>query len=422
MAKDTEQPVMFVSKTFNRSEVNYTVTEKECLAVVWATEELRQYLLGKPFVLETDHSALKYLLTDKEAVGRIARWQLKVQEYDMKVKYRKGEDNIPADYVSRIVENPDGTLEVRHIIAEDPVLSTPPEQDHRATALIVLTVADTDVHSGHQQAHKQLTLEEIRTAQQADPWIQQVQQFMTNGTLPEDPTLIQKHDDFLEPDDVIYRFTNLPTRRGLLPRKPLALLVPTPLQKLVLQQTHDHLIYGHRGIASTYNILQSSYYWPTMRKDCKDYVSSCSVCQRKDGKIHRVPNQIRENPEAAFSTIALDFAGPWHVGKHKTTRSDRFKEGTTASKQGHRVSKSVLVIVDYTTRYTILVPVKEQTTKEVIDALIRHVYVPYGPPSEIIMDEGRAYTSQEMNDHCAEWGIYPNYISPEKKVTRRSPT
>ena len=52
----------------------------------------------------------------------------------MKVKYRKEEDNIPADYVSRIVENPDGTLEVRHIIAEDPVLSTPPEQYHSVLA------------------------------------------------------------------------------------------------------------------------------------------------------------------------------------------------------------------------------------------------------------------------------------------------
>ena len=45
--------------------------------------------------------------------------------------------------------------------------------------------------------------------------------------------------------------------------------------------------------------------------------------------------------------------------------------------------------------------------------LIRYVYAPYGTPSEIIIGEGRAFNSQEMKDHCAEWGIYPDYISPE---------
>ena len=55
-----------------------------------STEQLRHYLLGITFTLETDHAALKYLLHTKEAVGRIARWQLKVQEYDMQVTYKEG--------------------------------------------------------------------------------------------------------------------------------------------------------------------------------------------------------------------------------------------------------------------------------------------------------------------------------------------
>ena len=64
----TERPVRFMSKTFGRAEENYTVTEKECMAVVWATDALRTLLLGVEFTLETDHDALKYLLKNKETV------------------------------------------------------------------------------------------------------------------------------------------------------------------------------------------------------------------------------------------------------------------------------------------------------------------------------------------------------------------
>ena len=89
--KGTKKPVCFLSKTFDRHQVNYTVTEKECLAVVWATEALKTLLLGQTFLLETDHDALRYLIQSKDAVGRLARWAMKLQQFDMVVKYRKGE-------------------------------------------------------------------------------------------------------------------------------------------------------------------------------------------------------------------------------------------------------------------------------------------------------------------------------------------
>ena len=108
----TEKPICFLSKTFDRHQINYTVTEKECLAVVWATESLRTLLQGQTFILETDHDALRYLIQSKDAVGRLARWAMKLQQFDMVVKYRKGEENGAADYVSRLHQLPDGTYEI----------------------------------------------------------------------------------------------------------------------------------------------------------------------------------------------------------------------------------------------------------------------------------------------------------------------
>jgi hypothetical protein len=68
--------------------------------------------LGNPFTLETDHTALKYLLADKDSVGRLARRSLKLQEFDMVVTYRKGSSLGAADFMSRIKEDPGGKLTV----------------------------------------------------------------------------------------------------------------------------------------------------------------------------------------------------------------------------------------------------------------------------------------------------------------------
>ena len=85
---------------------------------MWATELFRTLLLGIPFTLETDHSALKQILTTKDSAGRLARWALKLQEYDMKVLYRKGSLQTNADFFSRIIDLGDGTHEVRLTVDE----------------------------------------------------------------------------------------------------------------------------------------------------------------------------------------------------------------------------------------------------------------------------------------------------------------
>ena len=73
----------------------------ECLAVVWAIGKLRYYLLGKPFEVVTDHSALQWLFRMKEPHGMYARWIAALQEYNFIVKYRKGTANSNVDALSR---------------------------------------------------------------------------------------------------------------------------------------------------------------------------------------------------------------------------------------------------------------------------------------------------------------------------------
>ena len=99
------RPVVFLSRKLLDRETRYSTVEKECLAMKWAIDTLRYYLLGRHFFLETDHRALQWLHRMKEANMRIAGWYLALQPYDFTVNYRSGKSNVVADCLSRMSED-----------------------------------------------------------------------------------------------------------------------------------------------------------------------------------------------------------------------------------------------------------------------------------------------------------------------------
>nr|GEX54918.1 reverse transcriptase [Tanacetum cinerariifolium] len=99
------RPIHYASKTMTQVETNYMTTEKEMLAVVYAFEKFRLYLIMSKSIVYTDHSALKYLFAKKDAKARLLRWILLLQEFDFKVIDTKGAENYAADHLSRL-ENP----------------------------------------------------------------------------------------------------------------------------------------------------------------------------------------------------------------------------------------------------------------------------------------------------------------------------
>ncbi|GJR46409.1 reverse transcriptase domain-containing protein [Tanacetum coccineum] len=99
------RPIHYASKTMTEAETNYITTEKEMLAVVYAFEKFRSYLIMNKSVVYTDHSALKYLFNKKDAKARLLRWVLLLQEFDFSVIDTKGAENYAADHLSRL-ENP----------------------------------------------------------------------------------------------------------------------------------------------------------------------------------------------------------------------------------------------------------------------------------------------------------------------------
>ncbi|GJW61378.1 reverse transcriptase domain-containing protein [Tanacetum coccineum] len=99
------RPIHYASKTMNEAESHYTTTEKEMLAMVYAFEKFRSYLILNKSVVYTDHSALKYLFAKKDSKARLLRWVLLLQEFDFNVIDTKGAENLAGDHLSRL-ENP----------------------------------------------------------------------------------------------------------------------------------------------------------------------------------------------------------------------------------------------------------------------------------------------------------------------------
>ena len=95
--------IYYASHTLAESQRNYTTTEKELLAVVFALDKFRSYLLGSKVIVYSDHSALRYLLTKKEAKSRLLRWILLLQEFDVEIRDKNGAENVVADHLSRIM-------------------------------------------------------------------------------------------------------------------------------------------------------------------------------------------------------------------------------------------------------------------------------------------------------------------------------
>ena len=94
--------ITFISRTPGQERRNYSTIVKECLGVIWGINKFEPYLFGNHFVLETDHRPLEYLKRSKTDNGRLMRWALQLQQHSFTLRVIPGEENVGADYLSRV--------------------------------------------------------------------------------------------------------------------------------------------------------------------------------------------------------------------------------------------------------------------------------------------------------------------------------
>ena len=246
--------IYYASKTFNEAQENYSTTEKEMLAIVFACEKFRSYILGSHIIIHTDHAAIKYLMAKKEAKPRLIRWLLLLQEFDLEIKDKKGCDNVIADHLSR-VEKPTVQEEEKEIAEHFPY-----------------------------DKLFQLSLQ--------SPWYADIVNFLACGIMP--PELSYQQRKKLRTDSRFYIWDDLLLfKRGA--DMIIKMCVPESEQSKILHECHASPYGGHFARDKTaHKTLQSRFYWPTIFKDCFEWVKLCDQCQRMGNinKRHEMPCKV----------------------------------------------------------------------------------------------------------------------------------
>ncbi|KAM2928638.1 hypothetical protein COP2_035873 [Malus domestica] len=129
--------IHYASRTINDAQLNYSTTEKELLAVVFALDKFRSYLLGTKVIVYSNHAALKYLLTKKEAKPRLIRWMLLLQEFNIEIRDKNGSENMVADHLSHLVHEEDSL----------PILETFPDEQLLSLEIIRRCVHNSEFNS-----------------------------------------------------------------------------------------------------------------------------------------------------------------------------------------------------------------------------------------------------------------------------------
>ncbi|UYV75641.1 hypothetical protein LAZ67_13000826, partial [Cordylochernes scorpioides] len=259
-----EKVISYLSRTLSKAEQNYSTTEKECLAVVWSMSKLRPYLYGRHFKIVTDHHALCWLKNLKDPTGRLARWALKIQEYDFDIIHKSGKKHLDADGLSR-----------------GPLPETDWDEDFERLFL------------------NQITDEE-------DKFIESVKKNL-NGSRR---SIAQ---NFKEEDGCLFKKNPNPEGRAWL------LVVPENKKREIMKEYHNHMSNGHLGVARTMYRIKSKYFWPSMLKDVSEFVKTCHLCQSRKGSNQLPSGLLQPIPPAnfPFERIGIDFVGPLPSSKNR---------------------------------------------------------------------------------------------------------
>uniref|UniRef100_L7LW12 RNA-directed DNA polymerase n=1 Tax=Rhipicephalus pulchellus TaxID=72859 RepID=L7LW12_RHIPC len=261
-----EHVVAYASRCLSKPERNYTVTEQECLAVVFAVHKFRPYIYGRQFSVITDHHSLCWLTGLRDPSGRLARWALLLQEHDFEVCYKSGRRHADADCLSRL-----------------PLPTTACEADNFDEYLAVVDAPFPDLAT-------------FRTEQRSDSSLAPFFMSRTNG-----------QRCFVVKDGILYKKNYSGKGARLL------LVVPTSLRRHVLRAAHDEPTSGHMGFSRTFQRTQDRFFWPKMRRSVSAYVASCERCQRYKrptsepaGLLHPIAP-----PGSPFEVVGVDLLGPF---------------------------------------------------------------------------------------------------------------
>ena len=356
-----ERLIAVFGRKTTKGERNYPPWKGELSAMIFGIRKAEHILRFRPFIANTDASALVHLRRLKSLTGILARWMQELQTYDFTVKHKRGVDNGSADGPSRSSHMPE---------------EEPEDWDEGI-------VADMTDQIDKENLDEDLDRETLIAAQKEDPELMQVRRWLTEGK--------PSHEDMKGMSENLKAYAQVPVKeeadgmlvRHVTPNKAPdyarnVILVPEKFKDAVFYWSHQHASAGHFSDQPTVMRAKMKWFYPGMTSDLKRKIRSCSSCLAK-ARVDKKDCVYRPR-KSGFpgERLNIDLVGPLP----ETPTGNRY----------------ILTIEDSFTRFCHAVPIRTKESKHVADALIERFICIFGCPLEILSDQGGEFVNRTWKE------------------------
>jgi hypothetical protein len=347
-----DQPIAYMSRALQNSELKYPMFEKQVYALVKSLKHFRVFIGYSKVIGYVPNSAVKDVLSQVEGLGSRGRWIAKIQEYDLEIKPTK---LIKGQGLARMLA----------------------ESNEKALGMVCQI-------NNEEFPPNLLKLEQVE-------WYTDIIFYLKNLTCPSH--LIGHKKRALRLKSAKYVLT----RDGLGWKNPDGVIlrcVDDVESKKLMDEFHGGFCGGHFAAkTTTHKILRAGYYWPTIFSDVHHFVRKCELCHLFTGKKKLAALPLQPVVvEASFQQWGLDF-----IGKFNDNSSNGYSW--------------VIIATDYFTKWVEAIPTKSATEKVVMDFLEDRIITRFGVPSKIVTDNAKAFCSAEMSSFCFKYGIILSHAS-----------
>ncbi len=433
------RPIAFISRSLKAAELNYHITDKELLAIVWSIKKFNNYLFGQPFTVETDHRALEFLFRCSDPSSRLTRFRLKLEEYNFSIKYIKGESNVVADALSRTsihindlknlsvnvitrlqkrrqefekenlekacenqqkdeIEEPSKVTKLLRVKNDLPLMKF---YESRKAAMSQnegpITVAVSKYIGYFQengvicviippaldQASLQYVLHDVkmslsRICEREE--IKKIAVFENTGNFER----VDKNEEIHFEESELRSILRILGKKAdiqffILPKA--RFIEKKEERKKIIEDAHFLPTGGHLGIQKMLKTLKLRYFWPNMVKDLEILVKTCKLCQiNKHSKQKRVPLAVTDTASRTFQKVFMDIVGPYPATDYN--------------------NKYVLTVQDDLSKFMLAMPIQNKSADTVARNLVENVFLKYGFPEKIVSDRGREFDNKLLGEIC----------------------
>eukprot|EP01129_Flabellula_baltica_P013145 TRINITY_DN605_c0_g2_i1.p1 TRINITY_DN605_c0_g2~~TRINITY_DN605_c0_g2_i1.p1 ORF type:complete len:1627 (-),score=286.22 TRINITY_DN605_c0_g2_i1:702-5582(-) len=359
-----DRPIAFFSRKTRGSELNYSSYDGELLAILDAVRRFRVYLLGKRFVLLTDHKTLTWMLTQSLEKSKYGRQLMELQQYEFDIHHISGTDNVVADALSRSYPSTESVSfsdmiqnfsksETQTVAVGAMKTSLPAAKNHDDYFLLLDDFNKTNMQ------HEQML----------DPFAGPIlADYKGKGIFQ------TELDGFIVADGILYHLWSPSNSKG---KVYLQTYLPEKFRSTCFVLFHENpWSGGHQGIDRTYYSIRTRFYWKGMYATISHWVRSCSVCQTHNAVVPRHGPFIAMDAYQVMDLISCDIVGPLE----KTSDGNRF----------------ILVLTDYASKY-VWTRASPNHTADTVGRLLIDTFLEFGCCTCFVSDQGAEFDADVVS-------------------------